>query len=260
MIRITNFFKVFLFCILIVAVSDADILSLKPSGPINDYANLLSQNSRELLSNLSDKIYRKTGVAVVLATLPSLEENEIDDITNRLYEKWGIGDKGKDEGVFVLLAVKERKIRIETGYGSEGYVTDLKASEIRRNASEKYLSQDRWDEGISLIFLSLAGLIAQEKEVPLKELISGNQQLNVSHVNRPHRGINPVNIIFIILLILFLLGSRTGRAMLPWLLLASMGSSRRSFGGGGFGGGFGGGSFGGFGGGMSGGGGSSGSF
>lgn len=247
--------------VMFIVSTSANILDSKPSGAINDFANILSPNTKALLEQLCIRVHEKTGVAMVCATFSSLEENDIDDITNRLYQKWGIGKKGSDEGVLVLLAMKERKIRIETGYGVEGYITDYKATAIRREATDQYLSQNRFDQGLTQIFYSLTNLIAEEKQVTLETLIPGNLSAAPVRVARqePGQSLNPLQVLFLILIILFLLGSRTGRTILFWFLLSSL-SGRRGSGGGGFGGGFSGGGFGGFGGGMSGGGGSSGGF
>ncbi len=251
--------KFFLCTLLFLLTADADILLSKPAGPVNDFAGILSQKTKNDLIRLSSSVYNKTGVALVLATVPSLDGDEIDDLTNKLYEKWGIGKKGVDEGVLILLAMKERKIRIETGYGVEGYITDLQATRIRQNATTQYLARNQWDNGIAFMFISLIELIAQEKKVPPETLLSNNRSRAPVRTAQRRQKASPLQVIFVFILIIFLLGTRTGRAMLPWILLALMSGSRRSsFGGGGFGGGFSGG--GGFGGGMSGGGGSSGGF
>lgn len=253
-------FKSLFILLLIIVTAKPDILASKPSGPINDFADVLSPRTKNTLSNLSYRVEKRTGVALIVATYPSLEGGEIDDLTNRLYEKWGIGQKGKDEGVLILLAMKERKIRIETGYGSEGYITDLIASRIRRQATVEYLSNNRFDEGITSLFHSLTQLVAKEKGIPFQELVSDDQYIPLTRSTHRQRSNNPLRFLFILIVIIFLLGTRTGRSMLPWIILFSMGGRRSHFGSGGFGGGFGGGGFGGFGGGMSGGGGSSGSF
>lgn len=252
--------RFFFILFLTIASVKANILTSKPSGPINDFAGILSAETKNSLIGLSNNVNKRTGVALVLATFSSLEGEEIDDITNKLYEKWGIGQKGKDEGVLVLLAMQERKIRIETGYGSEGYVTDLLASRIRRKATAEYLSKNQWDQGITSIFHTLTQLIANEKGIPFQELVPKDQYIPLTGTTRHRRSTSPLRFLFIFIIIIFLLGTRTGRAMLPWIILFSMGGRRSGFGGGGFGGGFGGGGFGGFGGGMSGGGGSSGGF
>ena len=216
-------FKLFIIFLFILASAIANILTSKPSGPINDFAGILSSEASNSLIALCNNVNKMTGVALVLATFPSLEGEEIDDITNKLYEKWGIGQKGKDEGVLVLLAMKERKIRIETGYGSEGYITDLLASRIRQKATVEYLSKNRWDEGITSIFHSLTQLVAKEKGIPFQELVSKDQYIPLTRTTQHRRSTNPLRFIFIFIIILFLLGTRTGRSMLPWILLFSMG-------------------------------------
>jgi uncharacterized protein len=254
-------YTIFLIPALVIIPAHADILSSKPSGPVNDFAKIVSPQTWRSLDNVCKNVLKKTGVALVLATYASLEGEEIDEVTNTLYEKWGIGQKGKDEGVLVLLAVKERKIRIETGYGVEGYITDLVASRIRQEATAKYLSRSRWDKGITLIFHSLTQLVATEKGVAIEELITEGEVMEVTDSSQQGSSSNPLRFLFILIAAVFLLGTRSGRSMLTWLLLFSMGGRKSHYGGGGFGGGFGGsGGFGGFGGGMSGGGGSSGSF
>jgi len=234
----------------------------RPATAVNDYANILSEQARLSLEQLCVSVYEKTGVAFVLAIVASLDGDDIDNAANRLYEKWGIGSHTKDEGVLVLMAMQERKIRIETGYGVEGYITDLKAAQIRRKATDEYLSKSQWDTGLHLIFYSLTELVALEKGIEVQQLIPGERQIPYTVEYDKNSTFSPLKFVFILLLIAFLLGTRVGRTLLFWMLLNSMTGSRRHThsGGGGFGGGFGGGGFGGFGGGRSGGGGSSGGF
>jgi uncharacterized protein len=242
-----------------VMTSAANILDSKPAGAINDFANILSGDTKARLEQVCTQVQEKTGVAMVLATFASLEGYDIDDAANRLYQRWGIGKKGSDAGVLVLLGMAEREIRIETGYGVEGYITDYKATAIRREATGQFLSKNRYDQGITMILYSLTNLITEEKNISFAELVPGNfTTAPVRGVQRqPAETLNPLQILLIVLVVIFLLGSRTGRTLLFWFLLSSLSGRRGSFGGGGFGGG---GSFGGFGGGMSGGGGSSGGF
>ncbi len=242
------------------AQGEAAVLSRKPSGPVSDFAGVLSPRTSESLDRFCQALFARAGVAVVLATTKSLEGDNIDDVASRLYEKWGIGTRGKDEGVMVLVATEDRKIRIETGYGTEGYITDAQASQIIRAVAAPHLRQDHWDEGLSATIVAVGELIAREKRISLQDIVA-EEQLRGEYSQRPVEHGSPFGGLLVFLFILFLLFTPFGRAMLPWLLLSSLGSSRRSFTGGGFGGGgFGGGGFGGFGGGMSGGGGASGSF
>jgi uncharacterized protein len=237
----------------------AGILDQRPQGAVNDFAGMLAPPLRDSLEYLATALLEKTGVSLVLATSQDLSGGDIDDVATRLYETWGIGKKGKDEGVLVLLAVNERRIRIETGYGSEGYVTDAQASRIIRDYAVPFLSINRWDEGCKSTMYALAGLIAKAHNVSLPQVDGWAQDMPQPAVRIQGGRANAFSVLFFILLVLFLLGTRLGRTMLLFMLLTS---GRGSYGGGrGFGGGFGGGrGFGGFGGGMSGGGGASGRF
>jgi len=73
------------------------------------------------MERLAGELLSKTGAAVVVATVPSTKGEDPDEYANRLYEAWGIGRKGDDRGVLVFLALEERRIRIETGYGLEAF-------------------------------------------------------------------------------------------------------------------------------------------
>ncbi|MBD3390999.1 MAG: hypothetical protein GF418_03025, partial [Chitinivibrionales bacterium] len=198
----------------------APVLNRAPSGAINDFAGVLSPGTRDALERLATALHEKTGVALVVATTAGLEGDNIDDITNRLYERWGIGAKGTDEGVLVLVAVGDRAIRIEPGYGSEGYITDAKAHSIIRTVAAPHLGRGEWDDGISATMVALARLVAKEKNVSLENILSSGQR-----AMRPvtQREISPIGGILIFLFILFLLFTPMGRAMLPWILLFSLG-------------------------------------
>lgn len=243
-----------------VAAGETPILKRQPSGPVNDFAGILASSTRRSLENFATALHRRTGVALILATVRQLENHDIDETANLLYEKWGIGTKGKDNGVLVLLAVSDRKFRVETGYGVEGYITDLKASRIVREVTP-LLKRNQWDEGLGRIMVSLGELVAAEHGVALDDILHDASAYAGRSRDAPPRGPSLLGVIGTILLVMFMLGTPMGRRMLPWLLLFAVSSGRRSrYSGGGFGGGFGGGGFGGFGGGMSGGGGASGSF
>jgi uncharacterized protein len=227
----------------------------KPIGLVNDFANVISPQYEQKLTQITGELLKKTEVPVVVVTVPDIGGEDYNEYANRLYETWGIGKKGDNRGVLVFVTLKERKMRIETGYGIEGLIPDGLAGEIRDKYMIPYLKQDRFGEGILNGTLAIANIIAEDAKVSL----TGQMP-----VQRPPRrrslfaGLFPI---IIFLLLLFGMGRRRGRGgLLPLLLLMSMGG--RGYGRGGFGGSFGGfgGGFGGFGGGMSGGGGAGGGF
>jgi uncharacterized protein len=248
----------FLSCLILFSPLHAGLLDKSPQGAVNDFASILSEQTRADLLSLSQSLLEKTGVACVIVTVADLEGQDINDAATKLFEKWGIGKKGVDEGVLVLVAVKDRRIRIETGYGAEGYLTDAEAGRIIRDIMQPAFARQQWDEGFTNATLVIASLAAHAHNVPLSSIT----EKTVAEI--PHEPVRPVKInlfgiLFFTVLILFLLSTRSGRSLLLFMLLTSMSSSGRSSGRG-FGGGFGGGGFSGFGGGMSGGGGATGRF
>jgi uncharacterized protein len=234
------------------AYEQAQILSLRPSGAINDFAGIISPNVKVELENICTALFNNTGAAVVVATTISLNGNDIESVSEALFKKWGIGTRDKDEGILVLISVSDRMIRIETGYGSEGYVTDAHASRIIRESAGPYLTMGKWEEGVLETVRSLVALIEKEKAGTADGAAAIRKTASSEKVP-----VIPAILVFIIFVIM--ISTRTGRGILLYMLISSMASSGRSSGRG-FGGGFGGGGFGGFGGGRSGGGGASGRF
>ncbi|HLD29465.1 MAG TPA: TPM domain-containing protein, partial [bacterium] len=110
----------FLFCAAALLLLGADFPS--PKGYVNDFAELLGPESSGIIHNLSLELEQKSGAQFALATVKSLEGEAIENYAWNLFEKWGIGEKGKDTGVLLLVAPAERKVRIEVGYGFEGAI------------------------------------------------------------------------------------------------------------------------------------------
>lgn len=228
----------------------------RPAGAINDFAGVLSVETRTRLEGLARELWDKTGTAVVVAIVTTIGDSEVNDYVNRLYQAWGIGRKGEDKGVLIFVTIKERKMRIETGYGVEGILPDGLVGEIRDRYMIPYFRENKFDEGVSRGMEAIATIVAKNAGVKL----TGKMPEPPRRIKaREERGKEIVGFILALLTAAFLFGTRTGRRILPWLIVFSMVRDHRGgYSGGGFGG-FGGG-FGGFGGGMSGGGGASGSF
>ncbi|MBN2255102.1 MAG: TPM domain-containing protein [Deltaproteobacteria bacterium] len=220
----------------------------RPQGAVNDFAGIISPEYRRSIDLLAREILQKTKTSVIVATVETIGDNDPADYVNRLYEAWGIGAKGEDRGVLIFLALKERRIRIETGYGVEGILPDGLVGQILDSYVVPYLKQEKYGEGLYNGVAAVSAVIAREAGVAL----SGQPTVPQTRKSRGSPGMNLFSLILFIIIISMLLGTRSGRAMLPYLLLMLM-MGGRGGGGGGFGG-FGGG-FGGFGGGMSGGGG-----
>ena len=105
--------------------------TLQQIGYINDYTQTLTATQQQSLSQLSTVIEQKTGVQLATVIIPQMGENwTIEEYTNQLFESWGIGQKEHDNGLLLLVTLKEKMMRIEVGYGLEGAISDLRAKEI----------------------------------------------------------------------------------------------------------------------------------
>jgi len=240
-----------------------DTKALKPTGYVNDFSNTLDASSKQTLEAYCANLERVTGVQMAIVLVPTLDGEPIEDAANRLYREWGIGKKGKDEGILIMLAVKDRKSRAEIGYGVEPIINDGAAGGILRQI-RPILQQGNYGGALLAAAEQMGTTIAQSKGVEL----GGPEPLRRTGrmVRRPSI---PFPLILLGLFFLLWLMGRGGRGgsgtgFLTGMLLGNMMGGRSGWGGGGFGGydggggGGGGGGFGGFGGGDSGGGGASG--
>lgn len=209
---------------------------------VTDLAGVLDSQTASQLESLLQELRQKTADQVAVVTLPDLEGRNIEEASADLFKKWGIGEKGKDNGVLFLIAVNDRRMRIEVGYGLEPVIPDGLAGRILDTAVIPSFRENQYSKGVVLGTVAIARILAENAGVTLNGKISQTGP----------RKQDPLSVLFSILLlaVLAILFVRH-----PWLLLLLL--SRGGGGHGGGFGGFGGGGFGGFGGGSSGGGGSS---
>jgi uncharacterized protein len=233
----------------------------KPNPPrlVVDKANMLSPDQQNILEQKLDAFNATTSNQIAVVIIPTLNDVPVEDYAVKLFRDWGIGGSKHNNGVLLLIAANDHKIRIEVGYGLEGAITDVQSNDIIANdLTPNFKSQDYYrgiDEAINSLEKAAAG---EYKE-------RGKQKDNNGG------GGNILGFIIILIAILMLVGrGRGGRGggmmsrrgsgswIIPAMFLGGWGrGGGGGFGGGGFGGG-GGGGFGGFGGGSSGGGGASG--
>ncbi|MCZ6688921.1 MAG: TPM domain-containing protein [Planctomycetota bacterium] len=246
----------------------------EPTGFIVDQAGVIDARTEATLIGYIQELKQKTGAELAIVTIDSLGGLPKEEYSIRLAEKWKVGKAGEDTGVIMLIAVGDRKWRIEVGYGNEGVLPDSLADRIGREHLVPHFKANRYSEGIYKASLAVMNVIAEEHGVQLRGV-------PVVRTRRGRGGPGKASLFttcFFILVILLVLGGGASRGYRrrsgawPWLFLLFMGSGRYRrgwgghhrgglFGGGGFGsGGFGGGGFGGFGGGSFGGGGAGGSW
>jgi uncharacterized protein len=257
-------FWMFSLCLLQNVAAQEGILP-QATSYVTDYARVIDPAAKEQIERLCRELETKTGTQLAVVTLGSLGGDPIEDFAVKLFEQWGIGKKDKSNGLLLLIAVQDRKSRIEVGYGLEPVITDGISGEILRSL-RPYFRANQYGEGLHAGTSALASIIAEHFGVQLSsEPYAGRYRS--SKRNEPQPAFGPLGAL-IILGLFFLL---------PLLLSAKRRPIYRSipgrfYRGGGFPGdlsglgGMGGrdsgsrdeGGFGGFGGGLSGGGGSSG--
>ena len=231
--------------------------------PVNDFAHVIDGDSAAQMDRVIRALDSTSGDAIVVATVPSLEGfASIDEYAVKLFDNHGrgIGRKGKDNGVLIVVAPRERRVRIEVGYDLEQWITDGYAGETIREFMAPRFRQNDFGGGLLAATTRIAGRIAQARGVSLQ----GVPQLAPIRRSTGGTGV-PLWVIILIFIVFVLLsrggGGPGGRSRYwgggGWSGWSSgvgpFGGGWSSGGGGGFGGGFGG-----FGGGRSGGGGASG--
>ena len=234
-----------------------DWKALKPQGYVSDFAHVVDGASRTSLERYCARVEQLTGAQMALVTLPTLENEPIEDVANTIYRAWGVGQKGKNEGIMLLLVVRDRRSRLEVGYGLEPILPDGLSGDVLREMRPA-LRQNQYGEALMAAAQHIGSIIAKAKNVSL------DTQLPRRIRERPADSIPWLPLLFWLVVVLFLI--RAGRGgggggFLTGILLGYLlgrGGSWGGRGGGGFGGyDSGGGGFGGFGGGDSGGGGAS---
>ena len=265
----------FLFALLAFLAAPAAALDLpaRPQGPIYDEANLLPADREAALDQQLRAFDAKTGDAVIVATVNSLQNATIEDYAQKLYAAWGIGGAERDTGVLLLIAPSEHKMRIEVGYGLTPYITDILSGRIIRDEITPRFKQGDFPGGIEA---GVNAMLTQLSKSP-EDAKAIAEAAAVAEKNRSHGngGVPIGGVLWLLFLVFFFIlplfrrrrgqryggggvGSAVGNVLLWSALNAATHSGRGGGGWGGGGGGGGGGGFGGFGGGMSGGGGASG--
>lgn len=237
----------FFFCIFIFSTTAEAKTFPTPQGYVNDFAGVITPAAESQLESWAQNLSLRTGVEVAIATVSDLEGEALETYAVDLFAAWGIGKKGKDNGLLILVVPPERALRIEVGYGLEGLIPDALAGRVARDSMFPFFREGDYSAGLMAGATALMKIVGDEYGVEL-------QGLPVS-VERPiikgtQRGLG--SFIFKILFALVMLYLFIRHPLLFLFFLSSLGR------GSGMGGGFSRGGFGGFGGGLSGGGGFSG--
>ena len=231
-----------------------------PVGYVNDFAQVLTPDAAARIEELAKRVNAATRGDMVLVTLPSLGGRPVEEVALRLGREWtvgadaAIGDQARNAGVIILLVPKETSddgrgyCRIETGQGTEGFITDAMSGDICREQTPRFRGQD-YSGGLEGIATDVAGRYAANFGVTLDGVPPPQQRRRQPQSQR----IPPFMVVLALVILFSLLssfGGRRRRGCVGCIPIPLPGPSSGGWhsGGGGFGGGFGGGGGGGFGG------------
>jgi uncharacterized protein len=165
---------------------------------VHDEANVLSASTKAQLEAVLKAERDSTSNQIAVLIIPSLEGDDIDSYGIRVAEEWKLGTKDNDNGVLLLIAIKDRKVRIDVGQGLEGVLTDAMSSRINRNEIAPRFRQGDYDGGVK------AGVVA------IIQTIKG-QYVNTEPPQRKRGGRSPwLTIVFIIVILIIMSRKRGG--------------------------------------------------
>jgi uncharacterized protein len=207
--------------LLLIAVPSYCLSIPNPVGYVNDFAGVLTQSqSYDLESRISD-FEQNTGVEMAIVTTNDLQNETIEMYSVGLFQQWGIGKKGQDNGLLMLLVPSTKEYRFEVGYGLEGILNDAKVGRFGRECFQTYFANDSYYDGFSCALDDVtAEILASGDVFPMPALDTGTVILIVVGV-----------IVFIILAIV----TKGGILRILFLLIGAF--TGRGFGGGRSGGG-----------------------
>ncbi|NIA20174.1 MAG: hypothetical protein GWP07_07085 [Xanthomonadaceae bacterium] len=239
-------------CSLPGSFASAIQLPAQPSHYVVDLADLVDPATEQKINGYLQELEQKTTAQMVVLTIPSLEGKSLEDFSLHVaHDLWKLGQKGKDNGVLLLISSGDRKYRFEIGYGLEGVLPDSFVGSLGRTYLVPFFRRGEYNKGIYAAVLAVAREIATDAGVT----ITGMPRLR-NHPGRrsasrrePSLFSKIISLLFLIILVIMFI--RNPRLFLMLLLFSAMGGRRGSWGGSGGGGfgGFGGGGGGGFGGG-----------
>lgn len=155
--------------LLLTQLSYADEIP-KPTGWVNDFGGVIPEEYRGKIARLIGELEQKTSAEVFVVTVNSIAPYDEKSYARMVFDSWRPGKKEKDNGVLVLLAIKERRWRIETGYGVEGILPDGRCGEIGRNYMVPYFKQGEYGKGLYSGVAAISGIISKNAKVKLSGL------------------------------------------------------------------------------------------
>ena len=242
---------VFILCLAGSFTAPAVDVPATPPTYVVDLADIIDNGVEQKLNGYLQELEQKTTAQMIVLTLKSLEGEAIEDLAITLaHDKWKLGQAGKDNGLLLVVALDDRKYRIEVGYGLEGIIPDGFAGEVGRRYMAPYFKENDFSGGIYSASLVLANTIADDAGVKITGMPVVARRTGSSGGREQSGPCGKIGFLLFMVFAVYMF-IRHPRAFLTFILLSSLGGGRRGGWGGGSGGfgGFGGGGGGGFGGG-----------
>lgn len=158
-----------IFTILAFYYTTYAVVSPKTNFYVNDYADVLSEETENYILNSNIDLQSKTKAQIVVVTVKTLDGKTIEEYATELFREFGIGDKEKNNGVLLLCSTGDRMFRIEVGYGLEGALPDGKTGRIQDQYIIPYLKNDNYDEGIKNGFSAILEEVCKEYNIEISE-------------------------------------------------------------------------------------------
>lgn len=149
------------------------VLALKVPAPpkagnyVVDRSELLTKEEKGEINRLGRTLEQETTAELAVLVIPSLEGEVLEEYSLKVLRNWGIGKRDKNNGMLLLVATEDRKVRIEVGYGLEGAVSDAKAGDILANYAIPYFKKSEMSEGILYTYMAMVGAVASEYNVKI---------------------------------------------------------------------------------------------
>ncbi len=203
-----------LLMVLLLPFGRAWALYDNPSGRVNDFANIISPGNRALLEARLKDLDTKSTIEMVVVTVPDLEGKTIEDYTIDLAKKWKIGKHDKNNGVIFLTAPREKKVRIEVGYGLEGDLTDAVSRRVLHTIVVPYFKKGDFNGGIHAGVDAVISVLTHEPlntpDVPAQSPIAARRSPVPQDPGYDLGTLIFIGFLFFIILLLSIFGRRRG--------------------------------------------------
>lgn len=255
-------FSLLIFCLLFTINASSSETFPSPTNYkyINDYTNTIDKSTIKKIISIGKELEDKTSAQAIIVVIDTTNGTPIEDYANKLFRAWGIGEKNKDNGFLILLALDDKAWKVEVGRGLEGAVPDVLTNRVMQEIAKPNFINGDYSEGLLNSYSVFSDYIASEYGVTLDKSLNVTLP-NESNLNGRKEGKLAIGLLLLLIFAdIFLNRGRISSSILHLLFWNSFFNGNGRGGPGGFGGGSSGGDFGGYGGGSSNGGGSSGNW